>query len=85
MRRCTLSLALLAGAAATMAPPALADSTSGAFRVSVTVARTCRVSTDTPSVRVDCGSRFQPVQVTQPSAGAASKAVSTGPSVTIEF
>jgi hypothetical protein len=85
MRRCLLRLALLTSAAATVAPAALAESTSGAFRVSATVVRTCRVSTDTPSVHIDCGSGLQPVQITRPSASTASKAGSSGPAVTIEF
>jgi hypothetical protein len=85
MRSCLLRLALLTGVAATVAPAALAENTSGALRVSVTVARTCRVSTDPPSVRIDCGSRVQPVQITGRSASTPSKAGSPGPSVTIEF
>ena len=85
MRRCLLCLALFSGAAAMVAPAALAESTSGAFRVSVTVARTCRVSTNTEAVRVDCGSRLQPVQISQPSASTPSKAGPSGSAVTIEF
>jgi hypothetical protein len=68
-----------------VAPAALAESTSGAFRVSATVVRACRVSTDTPSVRIDCGSRVHPVQISQPSASLASKTGSSGRAVTIEF
>lgn len=85
MRRCLLRLALLSGAAAMVAPAALAESASGAFRVSVTVARTCRVNTDAPSVRVDCGSRLHPVQMTRSPASTPSKAGSSGPAITIEF
>lgn len=85
MRRCLLRLTLLIGAAAILAPAALAESASGALRVSVSVVGTCRVSTGTPSVRIDCGSRVQPVQITQSSASAPLKAGLSGPAVTIEF
>jgi hypothetical protein len=85
MRRCLLRLALVPAAIALVASAALAESTSGGLRVSVTVARTCRVSTDTPSVRIDCGTRVQPVQITGPSAGIPSKTASSGPALTIEF
>lgn len=85
MRRCLLRLALLTVAAAMGAPTTLAERAGGAVHVSVTVVRSCRVSTDTPSVRIDCGPRSQPVQITPSSAGAPAKAGSTGPAVIIEF
>ncbi len=78
-------LALVAAAVAISAAPALAETGKGDLRVSVTVVRSCRVSTDAPAVRVDCGSRPQPVKVEQPSAGAGANHGSTARPVTIEF
>lgn len=85
MRRCLLRLALAPAAVALVASATRAESTSGGLQVSVTVARTCRVSTDTPSIRIDCGSRVQPVQITGPSPGISSETGSSDPAVTIEF
>jgi hypothetical protein len=85
--RCRL-LAFAFGASALMSTSAQAEASRGALRVSATVVRPCRVTTDTPSVRVDCGSRPQPVQISQstPTPTPQSQADSHAtPSVTIEF
>ena len=78
-------LAFVTGCVATIAPAALGGTSPGALHVSVTVVRACRVSTDTPSVRIDCGSRPQPVQISQPPASVHGDADSSTRAVTIEF
>ena len=45
----------------------LADNARETLRVSVTVTRSCRVSTDATPLSVDCGKRPHPVQVVSPS------------------
>ena len=84
--RCRLLL-LLTGAAALMAPPSSAETGKGALRVSATVVRSCRVSTDLPSARVDCGAGSTPVQIVSPttSTDSAARSADQTRAVTIEF
>jgi hypothetical protein len=85
--RCRL-LAVVTGAVATLATGVLADTSKGALAVSVTVTRSCRVTTDAPAPHVDCGTRPQPVQIV--STSSSTDQVVPSPShatraVTIEF
>lgn len=87
MRTRYLALALVALAVPTTA--LAADSAKAPFQVSVTVVRSCRVSTDDPSVTVDCGTRQQPVRITDtrtPSSAPPAPARTAGArAITIEF
>jgi hypothetical protein len=62
----------------------VAETIKGALGVSATVVRSCRVSTDAPSVRVECGTRPHPVQIA-PSTPAEGTDRRTTRSITIEF
>lgn len=86
MRSRLLPIVVVTGLAVA-APSASAETGKGALRVSATVVRSCRVASDAPSVRVDCGTRrylLQIVSASQRPAPGATPAQATQ-SITIEF
>lgn len=68
------------------APVALAATATAPLRVSVTVVRSCTVSSEGPEVTVECGRRAAEARVTraEPAGGDAARTAGTR-SVTIEF
>jgi hypothetical protein len=81
----TIGLLVTALAAAVTVPLA-AQGAKAPMRISVTVVRSCTVSTDTPTVTVNCGKRQPQMQVTGgPVAPGSSQATRSTQPTTIEF
>ena len=78
-------LVLLTSAVTVMAPSASAETGKGTLRVSATVVRSCRVSTDAPSVSIDCGTRLTQVQIVPPSAATVGYTAGETRTLRIEF
>lgn len=80
-------LVAVISAVAMIAPAMLAETSKGALSVSVTVTRSCTVTTDGPTAHVDCGTRPQPVQIAsvQLTPGSAAAAPHAARSITVEF
>lgn len=85
-----VALGLLLGG---IVAPVLADDAKAPLSVSAQVVRSCRVTSDQPQVSVDCGTRPQPVQVSDSGSAPVSRTVTnrtdvapaSASSVTIHF